>query len=105
MSDDRLALDQPEPQLLPRRALTEADAIGIWLARWLRVPQKVLLARYGCDPRRLYEIWEEQRFPGSREKALECLRQTYPAMTTRIDPGAHRRIPRSPHPDQLTLFS
>ena len=29
-----------------------------------------LLARYGCDPRRLYEIWEEKRFAGSRDKAL-----------------------------------
>jgi len=98
------SLIQPEPQHL-RRALTEADAIDIWLARWLRIPRKVLLARYGCDPRRLYEIWEEARFPGTRAKALLRLQEAYPAMTTRIDPGAHRRIPRSPHPDQLTLFS
>ena len=96
-------LDQP-PQAIARRPLTETDAIDIWLARWLRVPRKRLLARYGCDPRRLYEIWEGVRFPGSRAKALERLRESYPTMVDRIDPGTHTRIPRAPHPDQLALF-
>jgi hypothetical protein len=42
-----------------KRPLTETDAVDIWIARWLRIRRKALLARYGCDPRRLYEIWEE----------------------------------------------
>src|SRR6185312_15645253 len=54
-----------------KRRLSEADAIDIWIARWLRIRRKDLLLRYGCDPRRLYEIWEEKRFTGSRDKALE----------------------------------
>ena len=91
-----------DPQL--RRALTEADAVDIWLARWLRVPRKHLLARYACDPRRLYEIWEGTRFPRSREKALARLSESHPSMVGRIDPGTHRRIPRTAHPDQLALF-
>jgi hypothetical protein len=37
---------------VPRR-LSEADAIDIWIARWLRIRRKDLIARYGCDPRRL----------------------------------------------------
>jgi hypothetical protein len=87
------------------RVLTEADAIDIWIARWLRIRQCDLLKRYNCDPRRLYEIWEEARFPGTRAKALAVFRERHPSLLDRVDPGAHRRIPlRSIHPDQLTLF-
>ena len=87
------------------RLLTEADAIDIWIARWLRIRQCDLLRRYACDPRRLYEIWEETRFPGTRSKALAVFRERHPALLDRVDPGAHRRIPtRSMHPDQLSLF-
>jgi hypothetical protein len=80
------------------------DAVNIWLARWLRVPRKDLVTRYGCDPRRLYEIWEETHFIGSRSKALDRLAASYPFLVDRVDPGAHRRIPKASHPDQLGLF-
>jgi hypothetical protein len=87
----------------PRR-LTEADAVDIWIARWLRIRRKDLLERYGCDPRRLYEVWQEERFAGSRAKAIELFRQRYPGLIDRIDYGRHRRISRTVHPDQLSLF-
>jgi hypothetical protein len=77
-----------------RRRLSEADAVDIWVARWLRVRRKDLLARYGCDPRRLYEIWEERRFAGSRDKAREAFAERYPTLADRVDFGRHRRIPR-----------
>ena len=77
----------------PRR-LSEADAIDIWIARWLRIRRKDLIARYACDPRRLYEIWEEKRFAGSRDKALELFRERHPTLLDRVDCGPHRRIPR-----------
>jgi hypothetical protein len=92
------------PDVVARRHLTMDDAVDIWLARWLRVPRKALLARYRCDPRRLYEVWEETHFIGSRAKALEKLQASYPFLVDRVDPGAHKRIPKMPHPDQLTLF-
>jgi len=86
-------------------SLSEADAIDIWIARWLRIRRKDLLLRYGCDPRRLYEIWEEKRFPGSRDKALELFSERYPGLTDRIDYGLHRRIARRPPPElQPGLF-
>ncbi|KAB2915512.1 MAG: hypothetical protein F9K29_13250 [Hyphomicrobiaceae bacterium] len=78
----------------PRRLLTEADAVDIWIARWLRIRRKDLLIRYGCDPRRLYEIWEEKRFAGSRAKAIAIFSERHPALIDRIDYGPHRRIPR-----------
>ena len=87
------------------RPLTEADAVDIWIARWLRIRRKDLLLRYGCDPRRLYEIWEEKRFPASRAKALEIFSERYPGLTDRIDYGLHRRIARRPPPElQPGLF-
>ena len=74
-----------------RRPLTEADAVDIWIARWLRIRRKDLLARYGCDPRRLYEIWEEKRFAGSRAKALKLFAGTLPG------PGRPHRLRPPPH--------
>ena len=94
------------PAIAPpeRRALTEADAADIWIARWLKIRRRDLVSRYGCDPRRLYEIWEEARFPCARAKAEELFAARYPFLVGRIDFGPHRRIARGHHPDQLTLF-
>lgn len=97
-------IESAPPSQVTRRALTEQDAVDIWLARWLRTPRKAILAKYRCDPRRLYEVWEGVRYPGSRAKALQRLQELYPGLVERIDPGTHRRIPKTPHPDQLTLF-
>jgi len=89
------------------RVLTEADAVEIWIARWLRVRPKSLLQRYGCDSRRLYEIWWGERFPGSRAKAEILFRQRYPAMVERTSFG-YKRIPavacKSEGHRQLKLF-
>jgi hypothetical protein len=84
--------------------LTEADAVDIWIARWLKIRRRDLIQRYGCDPRRLYEIWQEERFAGSRAKALEAFGSRFPSLTDRIDPGPHIRVSRAAHPDQLPLF-
>lgn len=92
------------PSNLPRRPLSEADAIDIWIARWLRVRPKELVRRYQCDPRRLYEIWEETHFVGSRAKALDLFARRFPTLTDRFDPGPHRRIPLKNHPAQMSLF-
>ncbi len=89
----------------PRRLLTEADVIDIWIARWLRIRRKDLLARYGCDPRRLYEIWEEKRFAGSRGKALAVFHARHPSLADRVDFGLHRRVPKAIPADlQPSLF-
>lgn len=89
----------------PSRPLSEGDAVDIWIARWLRIRRSDLIRRYGCDPRRLYEIWEEVRFAGTREKAVEVFATRYPSLVDRVDYGRHRRISQGPHADQLTLFA
>ncbi len=97
-------LTAPSPAA-PRRPLTAEDAVNIWIARWIRVQVKELVRRYDCDPRRLYEIWEETHFIGSRAKALDVFRARYPGLDDRIDPGPHRRISAKPGPEQMSLFS
>ncbi|WP_339086472.1 hypothetical protein [Hyphomicrobium sp. ghe19] len=96
-------LNEPPPSVA-RRPLTEDDAVDIWIARWLKIRPVDLQRRYACDPRRLYEIWEETRFPGSRKRALEEFQSRFPGLEARIDPGPHRRVATAPHPDQLSLF-
>ncbi|WP_072396354.1 hypothetical protein [Hyphomicrobium sp. CS1GBMeth3] len=92
------------PHPLVAQSLTEADAIDIWIARWLKVRPIDLIRRYRCDPRRLYEIWQEDRFPGSRTKALAAFKARHPAFADRIDPGPHVRVSKTAHPAQLSLF-
>ena len=92
-------------RVMVKRALSEVDAIDIWIARWLRIRRKDILARYGCDPRRIYEVWEGAKHPASRAKALERFQIEYPSLMDRVDFGSHQRIPRNEaSPDQLTLF-
>ncbi len=86
------------------RPLTEADAVDIWIARWLRVRRKDLCLRYGCDPRRLYEIWEGSRFPAAQAKARALFAERHPGIVDRIDFGRHRRLSRAIDPNQLGLF-
>jgi hypothetical protein len=99
-----VAFLQTVPAALARRPLTEADAVDIWIARWLRIRRKDLVDRYGCDPRRLYEIWAGERFAGSREKALDVFSQRYAGLIDRVDFGPHERHSRTAHPDQLSMF-
>ncbi|NJM28888.1 MAG: hypothetical protein HC855_00990, partial [Rhizobiales bacterium] len=42
--------------------------------------------------RRLYEVWWEERFPGSRRSAAALFRTRYPHLADRTDFG-YRRIP------------
>lgn len=89
----------------PKRALSEADAVDIWIARWLRIRRKDILARYQCDPRRLYEVWQGERFPASRARALQIFTERYPALLDRVDFGNHRRVSRAVPPElQPSLF-
>lgn len=90
---------------IQRRVLTEADAVDIWIARWLRIRVRDLVRRYNCDSRRLYEVWWGVRFPASRQKAMAIFAERHPALLDRVQFG-YRRIPRAAALDgQLELFS
>lgn len=95
----------PPPPVLVN-GLTEAHAVDIWIARWLHMRRKDILARYGCDPRRLYDIWEGRKYPSSRAKALTVFSERYPSLSGGSDTSFHRRIPRpGPVPGQPLLFA
>jgi hypothetical protein len=87
------------------RPLSDADAIEIWIARWLRVRPIDLARRYDCDSRRLYDIWWEQAFAGSKARARKLFLERYPGAADRTDFG-YRRIPRGRRDDprQRRLF-
>ena len=92
-----MLLDHSSLKPRPERVegpITAEDAVDIWIARWLRVRPKDLIARYGCDPRRLYEIWAEDKFPGSRDRAWTEFEARHPELVDRVDHGPHRRISR-----------
>ena len=104
-----LPLNEPHHRWAPLnpsapRSLTEAHAIDIWIARWLRIRRRDLCQRYNCDPRRLYEIWDGSRFPAAQDKARALFIERYPSIVDRIDFGHHRRLSRDVHPDQLGFF-
>lgn len=101
-----LASDSVAPAGEPAASarIGDADAVEIWIARWLRIPLKTLLARYGCDSRRIYEVWWGERYPGSRTRAEAEFRRRYPELADRTTYG-YRRIPRAhTSPAQLGLF-
>jgi hypothetical protein len=102
-----LDLTPPAPAPpIPPGGLTESHAIDIWIARWLHVRRKDILARYGCDPRRLYDIWEGKAFPHSRDKALVEFSKQFPMLSGSVDTSLHRRIARpGPVPGQPMLFA
>jgi hypothetical protein len=86
------------------RALTEADAVEIWISRWLRSRPIDIMQRYGCDGRRLYDIWWGKAFPGSRSRAKQAFIERYPGAAETTVFG-YRRIPRGGiDPRQTTLF-
>ena len=98
--------DKPHvPVDRPGGRITAADAVDIWILRWLNVRRKDILVRYGCDSRRLYEVWWEERFIGSRKRAMELFRERYPELADRVDYGPYKRISRTVDPErQLSLF-
>ena len=103
-TDTALAYEAGPDQRAGSMPLKEADAVEIWIARWLRIPLKVLVARYQCDSRRLYEVWWGERFPASRGKAEVLFRDRYPGLADRTSYG-YRRIPRGgPDDQQMGLF-
>ena len=116
-ADDPFSFDRPPASAAspetecagPPGALTEADAVKIWIARWLRIRRKDLMARYGCESSRLYEIWWGERFPMSEVKARQEFAVRYPGLVDRTAFG-YRRIPRKPSSqaetpgEQLSLF-
>lgn len=86
------------------------QAKELWKSRWQRVPIKKLVAKYGADPRRFYEVWSEETNPGSRLEALSEFTLENPDLASAIDPQPHQsRLRVVPKPnaggEQKSLFN
>lgn len=87
-------------------AVTRDVAKNIWKARWLKRKQRELCAEYDVDPRRLFEVWEEQIHRGSRLEAWAEFVEEYPQLALRVDNSPHRkRLKVVEKPDEPDLFA
>lgn len=82
--------------------LTFREAVAIWIGRALDWKIRDLQTKYDVDPRRLYEVWEEEEHVGSREEAIRIWRILFPSVEPNFDPHIPRY--RRTNIDQLDLF-
>jgi hypothetical protein len=89
----------------PRRVLTEADAVEIWIGRWLRIRPIDLARQLRCEADQFYPIWWGKAFPGSRARAEKAFRERFPNAVDSTT-FSYRKIPVGPHADprQGSLF-
>ncbi|WP_092159815.1 hypothetical protein [Bosea sp. CRIB-10] len=86
--------------------LTNEDAVEIWLLKWKGEYIKRISAQFDIDPRRIYEILTEEKFPGSRLEALNRFRRDLPSLAARTntDPHVAKLHVVRRDPDQGELF-
>jgi hypothetical protein len=70
---------------MAKRKLTYEDSIDIWIRFWLRHERHEIVREYEQNPMRVYEIWWEEKFVGSREDAEITFRTRYPDISRRTD--------------------
>ena len=89
-------------------SFTRKQALEIWHARWLKIPIKSLVPQYAADPRRFYEVWEEQVHPGTRMEAFADFQAKYPSTARNVSPDPHvptrHVVTRETDKNQLGLF-
>ncbi|MCY1706812.1 hypothetical protein [Pannonibacter sp. SL95] len=88
--------------------LTEDEAIAGTIERWQGRKVRELVAKYGVDPRRWYEVWQGKVHPEALPKAYKKLCQIDPTLSKSINPSPSKprfkvmAIPQDR--DQLDLF-
>jgi hypothetical protein len=87
-----------------RASLTFREAVASWVGRELGIKNRDLCARYDVDPRRLYEVWEEQSHRGSRETAERLFFVFFPLRTPIHGFECHEPKYQRTSRDQMSLF-
>ena len=67
------------------RRLTFDDAIQIWIRRWLGDESQAIILHYKQNPLRVYEVWWEEKFIGSRITAMNLFKEKYPKLAKTAD--------------------
>ena len=76
---------------MTKRKLTYENAIDIWLRRWLGHERHAIIRDFDQNPIRIYEIWQEEAFPGSREDAEITFRTRHPDLAKTVDFSPHKK--------------
>jgi hypothetical protein len=84
--------------------LTFSEAVAAWIGRELGIKKRDLCARFDVDPRRLYEVWQQEEHVGSREVAIRLFRILFPDRTPIYGFEFHQPKWRRAAHEQLSLF-
>jgi hypothetical protein len=71
-------------------SLSYKEAVAVWIGRALNWKIRDLQKKYDVDPRRLYEVWEEEVHSGSRLTAMRICRSLFPNVEASFDPHQPR---------------
>lgn len=64
---------------MARTNLTRIEAVKSWVLRASGWRLRDIQARFGVDPRRLYEVWEESEHKGTRFEAMRLFARLFPS--------------------------
>jgi len=76
------------------RKLNYEDAVEIWIRRWLGEERHAIIRAFDQNPMRVYEIWQEETFIGSREDAEVTFRTRYSQLAGTTDFSPHKKARR-----------
>ncbi|WP_421725355.1 hypothetical protein [Bauldia sp.] len=86
-------------------SLTFDQAVESWKHRWSGRKVRDIVAVYDVDPRRLYEVWQEDIHSGSKSIAYQQLKHESPELAPAEEPPRHSpRFKVVPRDRQLDLF-
>lgn len=97
---------------MSKRKLNYEDAIDIWIRFWLGHERHEIIRDYDQNPLRVYEIWWEEKFIGSRDDAETTFRTRHPELARGVSFSAlkktrkfvSRRAPDREDDEQGRLF-
>jgi hypothetical protein len=88
------------------RQLSSTEAVETWILRFEGEHVTRICAKFDVNPYRLYEVWEQKKHIGSREKAQEIINRNLPDAASSIVLKIHQpkrcvshRSPIDPHSD------
>jgi hypothetical protein len=84
--------------------LTFPEAVTAWIGRELGMKKRDLCARFDVDPRRLYEVWQQEEHVRSREVAIRLFRILFPYRTPTFGFEPHEPKWRWTAHNQLSLW-
>ncbi len=84
--------------------LTPCEAVASWIGRELGMKKRHLGFKFDVDPRRLYDVWQEDAHVGSRERAIRLFALLYPQIIPKYGFETHEPRFQRVAKDQLDLF-